>query len=234
MNARYAITTVCCAAAFLSQACQTAPEMVSTGAISDGPAAMPQDPRQKLNDMKEQRFQAAVTGLDFETGLVVVTEPAPDAGHEAAMAHLEAGWEKLNTNRRTGAVAEMTLAVRADPQWAEGCNALGRALDAKGKALHALAAYRTAVSLDGGFVEARYNLAVTLAALARFDEAIEQMSLVVELDPRLGAAHERLAIWTYYTGDTAAAWRHVKAAEALGHQVPPQFLALLEARTTGP
>ena len=220
--------TACLALAVVGQGCQSTP---TTTEADEG--AMPRDPRAPLNEMKEARFLAAIEGLDFETGLVVVTDPPARPDRELALKFHADGLEKLQANRRTGALADFTMAVRSDPGFAVGYNSLGRALRAKGKDEHALAAYRTAVTLDPELADALYNVATTLARLDRQPEAIEQMHAVLILDPGRAKAHERLAIWYYYAGDANTAWHHVDAARDLGHEPPGQFLALLEARTAG-
>ena len=59
------------------------------------------------------------------------------------------------------------------------------------------------------------------------------MRQVVQLQPDHALAHERLAIWNYYSGQADAAWQHVRAAQALDHALPPQFMALMEMRMPG-
>ena len=203
--------------------CQSAP---GTGLV-DGAGAMPEDPRRAI---QEARFREAVKGLDFASGLVVVTEPAGENAAAAADYHAQ-GLDRLEHNRMTGALTNLTLAVRTDPDEAVYYNSLGRALQNKGKGEHALAAFRTALALDADYTDAQYNLAAALDRAGQRDAAIAQMQRVLELDPRRAEAHERLAIWYYYTGDAAAAWRHVDAARDLGHEPPPQFLALLESQS---
>lgn len=192
---------------------------------------MPQDPRQPLIDLKDAAFRAAIDGLDFETGLVVVTEPLVEQGRDLAVAHRADGLEKFQHNRRTGALTSFAMAVRADPEFAAAYVDLGRSLVTKGKSEHALAAFRSALALEPDFVEARYETALTLGRLRRNPQAIDEMVRVVQLDPRHAEAHERLAIWYYYTGDADGAWRHVDAARHLGLEPPGQFIALLEAQS---
>jgi hypothetical protein len=60
------------------------------------------------------------------------------------------------------------------------------------------------------------------------------MLTLVERAPDHSAAHERLAIWYYYADQAALAWQHVHSAEALGHAMPPQFIALLKSRAPEP
>ena len=208
------------------QGCQTPPAVGSTEV-----GAMPEDPRQKI---KEAEYQEAIQGLDFEAGLVIVTSPLVEEHPGEALEYQDRGLAALSSNRFTGAIRELSRAVRTDPTRAELHLSLGRALTAKGKSEHALAAFRTALAIEPDSIDARFNLAMSLGRLGREPEAIEQMTGVLELDPGHTAAHERLAIWNYYTGDYPAAWRHVHDARDLGYQVPPQFLALLEGRMPEP
>jgi tetratricopeptide (TPR) repeat protein len=216
----------CLVATLVSQACQTARVADPAGA-----AAMPvEDARTSL---KEARFREAVEGLDFDSGLVVVVEATGDDPRLARDYH-EQGLERLESNRLTGALTMLARAVRTDPQYAPGYEGLGRALQAKGKGSYAIAAYRTALTLGPDNVTAQYGLASALARLDHRAEAIREMHRVLQLDPQHAQAHERLAIWYFYDGALAVAWQHVRAARDLGHEPPPQFIALLEARMPEP
>ncbi len=221
---RASILISCVAVAAVTPACQTPP--VTPGA-SIG-EAMPQDVRSRI---KEARFQAAIQGLDFAGDLVVVVQPL-GGDRDLARQHQAAGLEALQGNRLTGALTALSHAVRTAPQDAALHNSLGVALLAKGKSRYAATAFRTAVSLDPGLIDAQYNLPDALWRLGRRPKAIEQMQALVKIDPRHAMAHERLAIWHYYAGDGAAAWEHVRFARELGRQPPPQFLTLLEEATS--
>ncbi len=219
------------AAVLACQGCQ-GPPAVPTAPVDQG--AMPRhpdNPRQAFDDLKDERFQAATAGLEFRDDGVVVTDPMPRRDRDGALAYITEGDEKLAANRRTGALAAYTLAVRSDPQLAVAWLGLGRALVVKGKISEALAASRTAAMLDPELVAAQYNVAMTLARLGQLDEAITQMNRVVEIDAEHSGAHERLAIWYYYLDDTPASWRHVRAARDLGREPPGQFIANLQAKT---
>jgi tetratricopeptide (TPR) repeat protein len=224
-NHHRGVFAACLAVILANQGCQTTPESDAAGA-----APMPVDSRTAL---KEARFREAVQGLDFDSGLVVVVETTGDDVRLAADYH-EQGLERLESNRLTGALTMLVLAVRTDPQFAVGYNSLGRSLQTKGKGEYALAAYRTALMLRPEFVDAQYNLAAGLARLDRRAAAIGQMQRVLELDPQHAPAHERLAIWYYYDGHADTAWKHVHEARDLGRDPPPQFIALLEAQMADP
>ena len=144
------------------------------------------------------------------------------------------GAELLELNRRTEAIKAYADAIRNAPDLAELYHGLGLALLSDAKDVHALAAFRSAVEIDPTFVEARVSLALTLAMSNEQDSAIQQMQRVVQLDPDHGLAHERLAIWHYYAQDYAKAWQETHSAQDLGHAMPPQFLALLEAQAPEP
>jgi tetratricopeptide (TPR) repeat protein len=236
-HCRHAVLVAMAAAALAG--CQARPAGApAPGQISSAPreAAMPvpDEAGQDIEAREEAEFRAAVAGLDFATGVVVVRKPPATPDREAATRHYAEGLEDLDGNRRTEAVAAFTLAVRSDPQWPAAYQGLGQALIHKGEDDLALAAFRTAAGLDPDLVEAQFSVATTLDRLGRRPEAIEQMLAVVRLDPENADAQQRLAIWYYYEQDLDAAWRHVEAAEALGHRLPGQFMARLEAGRARP
>jgi Flp pilus assembly protein TadD len=104
----------------------------------------------------------------------------------------------------------------------------------KGKVDEALAAWRTALAIDPENAEAQFQVAVTLWQRGSGDEATDEMQRVLEIDPQHAEAHGQLAVWSYYAGDDAAAWHHTLAAQALGHELPPQFIQRLETRSATP
>jgi tetratricopeptide (TPR) repeat protein len=179
-------------------------------------------------------WAAAIEGLNFETGRVVVEQP-PAAGDVAeARRFLEQGEQEYAANRRTETVAACAAAVRAAPDLPEAYAALGQAMIAKGKTDLAIACYRTVIDLQPENIEARVELANALAREMRYEEATTEMEAVLGLDPAHGPAHERLAIWSYYDEDYATAWAHVRAARAAGHEMPPQFITLLSRKMAEP
>jgi len=210
------------------------PPAAPTATVDQGAMPRHQDnPRQAFDDLKDQRYQAAIAGLEFGADGVVVADPMPRRDRDDAFAYIAQGDEKLAANKRTGALAAYTLAVRSDPELAVAWLGLGQALVTKGKIAEALAAARMAARLDPELVAAQYDVAMTLARLGQLDEAITEMQRVVEIDDRHSGAHERMAIWYYYLDDTPASWRHVQAARDLGREPPDQFIVNLQAKTPG-
>jgi tetratricopeptide (TPR) repeat protein len=182
---------------------------------------------------KHARFNAAIEGVAFDTGVVVVTQPLEGDFDEAMRLRAE-GMEHYSYGRYIEATASHVRAVRMVPEFAEAYFSLGEAVLGHGKVDLAAAAHRTAIALDPQFTDPRFHLAMALWMMGESDQAILEMEEVVAQDPQRAEAHERLAIWNYYGGDDAAAWRHVHAARGLGHEMPGQFIALLEARTPDP
>ena len=210
------------------QGCQGPP---STTTGDPGQAPLPDNPRQIFDDMLAARFREAIVGLEFQVDSVIVTEPIAGRTRDQAIALVAEGNQKLETNRRIGALTAYARAGRTARENALAYNGLGRGLVTKGKVESALGAYLTAARLDATLVDAPFGAAMTLARLGRLDEAIDQMQLAVELDPANTDAHQRLAIWYYYLDDTETAWQHVLVSRDLGQEPPGQFIALLEAKS---
>lgn len=200
---------------------------------TDGPGAFGPSPENQRSIRRAREFAEATRGLTFEAGGVLV-QPTGKNDPNLARAYAEHGDSLLKLNERVEAIKAYALAARTDPTFAEAFLGLGRAMISKGKLTEALASYRTAVALDPDGVEGHFALAMTLARQREFGQAIGAMQQVLELDPTRADACERLAIWSYFSGDLAGAWQYVHAAEARGHSMPPQFMAQLEAQMPDP
>ncbi|MCP3904655.1 MAG: tetratricopeptide repeat protein [Planctomycetes bacterium] len=213
---------------------ETTTDRASTDAVTPAPTAAAASPVNVRDRQRAEAWAKAVRGLSFDTGLVVVEQPPATIDRDAVTASMELGADHLRNNRKTRAVGAYTSAVRADPESVEAHLGLANAMLVKGKIDLAIAGYRTARQLDPASVDARFGLADMLAREQRRDEAITEMETVVRLAPDDARAHERLAIWQYYDGDYASAWKHVHAARALDHRLPPQFIVLLERHMPEP
>jgi len=205
-------------------------------AIDDAAAATPAaaSPINERDRARAASWAKAIRGLDFDSGFVVVENPALTRDRTAANAWMGEGAQFLQNNRKTSAVGAYASAVRADPRYVDAYLGLGQAMMVKGKIDLAAASYRTALQLDARNVEARYGLADMLAREQQRDEAIAEMQALLDVSPDYARAHERLAIWQYYEGEHAAAWQHVHAARDLNHRMPPQFIVLLEGQMADP
>ena len=230
-----ATTLVLAAFAMFSGSCETAPVSSVTENLQDPSTAQASSPKPfSTRDQREQEeFQEAIRGLTFNGGLVEVEAFTVRSARRALQRATE-GEELLKLNQNTEAIKAYTDAIRNAPDLAELYHGLGKALMSDSKDVHALAAFRSAVQIDPDFVEARVSLAIALAMNNEQDSAIQQMQRVVQLDPEHGLAHERLAVWHYYAQDYSQAWQETHSAQDLGHVMPPQFLALLEAQAPEP
>ncbi len=225
-------------------------ELATGPDVAVGPAASPDELRQVLayrapgsaprsaeaasaspgqTNYKRARFAAAISGLRFDTGVVEV-EPFAEYDADVSWTRFEEATELVEAGRALKAIGAYRDSIRWAPDLADAYNGLGMTLRLENKIIEASAALHTALKLDPAFVEARFNLAITLWMNGEPVEATHQMQQVVRQQPDHALAHERLAIWSYYAGEAQAAWRHVRAAQALDHALPPQFMALLGSR----
>ena len=210
------LTTVFAAVTVIG-GCQTAETVGTAGARPPS-----------TENVKEARFHQAIEGLNFESGLVVVDPSGRRPNIRLAAKHHAEGVEAYDQNRIIDAITLQNKAVHTDPNWPVAYNSLGRALLGEGEGGLAAAAFRTALTLDVQYTEARFNLSYAVAGLGNQAKAIELMNGVVQVQPDNVEAHERLAIWNYYVGEFETAWSHVHQAQNLGHSMPPQFIALLQ------
>lgn len=188
-------------------------------------------PPATVDNVKEARFHAAIKGLTFDTGLVVIEPLSRRSNTKLGKVYYEQGLEALSRNRIIDALTLFNKAVHTAPDLAVAYNSLGKSLHAEGEADYALVSFRTALALDENLIEAKYNIALHLGMMGNRVQAIELMNKVLETDTENAVGHERIAIWSYYLGDYETSWQHANAAEALGHKMPPQFIALLEKQS---
>jgi tetratricopeptide (TPR) repeat protein len=218
-------------AMFLAYGCASdVPE--SLASHSDLASASSDGARPVAPNWKDEQKRLALLGLSYETGIVtVVAEDAaarvsgPDA--QAAENAFALGAERLASNDVLGAISAYTEAVLLAPDSPEMLAGLGDALLVKRMVHRAAAAYRTALQhapLDGSL---QFALADTQWRIGERDLALATAREATRLDPTLGRAHARLAVWTFYANEYSEAWSAVHRAEALGETVPAQFRVLL-------
>ena len=205
-----------------------------SGTKSDGaPETSP------MATFRDEQYRNAIRGLTYTTGFVELGTDAPEVLAQAQLnedtdTFLARGAEQLGQNRVIEALETYTLAVLSDPADARAYEGLGLSFGAKGKTENAIASFRSALRFDPTLTETRYYLGVALSMQGNLQEAVDTWQQLVELNSTHAKAHERLAIALYYLHDYEGSWGHVHAAEALEHQVPPQFRSLLEAQMSEP
>jgi len=216
-------------AALIACGSPSSPEVTAAGSPA---SAGPMNDKERL---EAERWERATEGLAFETtsGLVEVAPLVTGSGLAAGQ-HLAEADRLVGENRVMDAMEQYGLALRNDSDLAAAYRGLGAMLERKGKTDSAIAAFRTAVDRDTDNLDFRYELAMSLWTASRQEDAIEEMNAVLLADEEYARAHERLAVWSYYTGDHDAAWHHLHRAEALGEEVPAQLVALLEQQRPDP
>ena len=196
--------------------------------IQEPDGAAPAGPQDERAAARAAEMARALEGVRFVDGLVEV-EPTGRNDPLLAETLIDHGAALLQINRPVAALAAYAEAARHHPDSAPAFAGVGEALIRKGRIDDASAAFRTALLRDESRDDVRYLLAVNETRARRFDVAISTMEDLLARDPQRGDAHERLSIWTYYTGDLAASRAHATAAAELGHPVPPQFLRRLDS-----
>jgi Flp pilus assembly protein TadD len=217
-------------AAVLFSACQTdrARPASSSAALTAAPTGGVSP------DWRRERERRAIRGLRYDTGRVEIDESfaatVPNRGGlGAAEAEYARGVALLADNHQLEALATFTRAVIMAPDQAEFYAGLGRVLMYQGGlSQQAFAALRTGLDLDPNSIELHYLLADLYNRVHERAAAEGEYQTVLSLDPSNGEAHARLATLAYYDGDTATAWEHYHAAEALGGSLPTVLASLLK------
>ena len=115
------------------------------------------------------------------------------------------------------AVLAHSRAVQLKPDFAMAYFGLGHAYRASGDRgmEKALAAYRQAVKLKPDLLEAYMSMAVMLADVLRFDEAMECYARAAELQPNSALTHEAIGAIMLRQRGAAAAVEHLRRAVAI-------------------
>jgi tetratricopeptide (TPR) repeat protein len=189
-------------------------------------------------EIRNAQLKAAMRGLNYGSGLVEIDKKIQREVQRDVAGSADRLFETANAlyeqNVSVDAIDNFTKAVLKDPTKADYYEGLGRALVAKGLIDEAVAAFRSALQRAPDFFEAQFQLAMARQMQGDQQQANEAWRDVLVIDNKNGEAHSRLAVGLYYTGDFQGAWSHVHAAEALGHQVPPQFRLLLAGKMAEP
>jgi tetratricopeptide (TPR) repeat protein len=206
------------------------------GAPDGGSAASSQAPATAgpadEGDPRAIRWQNAIRGLSFDTGRIVVESSGDDRA--AAERHFAEAQAFMLRNDYVGAVGALRDTLAAWFDFPEAQRTLGDALRGRGRTAWAIASYRTYLDTHPDDADTRFIVSMELWGADQQADACTEMANVLAIDPTRAEAHERLAIWNYYMGDYAAAWEHVHGTRALGRDVPPQFIPLLEQNMPDP
>ncbi len=103
-----------------------------------------------------------------------------ESSKKQALYHYQMGLSFLGENNVTGALVELTEAEKLTPDDPKVLNSLGLAYFKKNKHELAEQKFLKAVSIKPGFSEARSNLGLDYMAMGRWDDAIQQLKMVVD------------------------------------------------------
>jgi Flp pilus assembly protein TadD len=103
--------------------------------------------------------------------------------------YLDLGELKLSRLDLQGSVSALETAVRIDPKQSQGHNMLGAAFTRVGRGQEAMQQFETALKLDAGNVNARYNLVFAQVNAGKLSEAEGNMEQVVAAYPGEAGLH---------------------------------------------
>lgn len=185
-------------------------------------------------NFKKQRYEDAIEGITFTDDGLIAVESFDDYDLNYAQQRHDDAYDLSQSGYVIDAIKALSDAIRAAPDFAEPYNSLGLTLRLKNKPTEAVAAFNSALLYDEQFADARYNLAMTHWMMGERSIAMQQMQRVLDMQSDYALAYEKLAIWHYYASDDVAAWKFVRGANELDHQMPAQFMTLLRGRTPDP
>jgi tetratricopeptide (TPR) repeat protein len=146
---------------------------------------------QPLSLTVPQAMERAISA--YQSGQFAEAARLCDAVLRADPRHLDAinmaGALALQRGDMAGALAHFSRAVEVAPDFAQGFNNRGVALQQMRRWDEALASFEHASALEPAFVDALYNRGVVLSELKRWDEALQSYARALELDPKNARVH---------------------------------------------
>jgi len=147
------------------------------------------------------------------------------------------------------AVFKMALKIKKEAMDADAYFQLGRSYTNQGKHSEALNAFKQALyitraeSIDGNATksgtvpteeELHYNIALAYHNLARFEEAIKELQIVITINPRMAEAYYGLAVCYLGKGDRRAAERQQQILQPLNPELAERVSQALSTNRNVP
>lgn len=131
---------------------------------------------------------------------------------------------------------EPVLSVRNSDSGARGFYQLGRYLQGQNRLQQAEDAYRKALALQAGYIDAHSALGAIYSTQGKFDQAIAEFSAILEKKPQLASVYNNLGYTFYLQGNYAAAVTAFDTAIALEPNNPRALnnLALAQEKLGDP
>ncbi len=166
---------------------------------------------------------ALVTACGVLTWRQAATYRSVDAFWQAAIAGNPEPWKARSdygdalriAGRPDEAAAQLRMAIRDHPDFADAYCNLGVVLDQMGKPEEALAAFDRAVELEPGLAVVHYNIGRIRGAQGRLDEMEKHLRRAIEVQPLFLTAHHDLGNLLFKTGRLDEAEQHYRRVLAL-------------------
>jgi tetratricopeptide (TPR) repeat protein len=144
---------------------------------------------------------------------------APDAASQYA-AHLAAGRQYLQQEEPDKAIAELNLAISADPKAPQPYNLLGMAYFQKKDYPRAAEYFQRTIDLDASSSSAHGNLGSVFILIQKYGEAEKLLARAIALDPKNVSALFSLGSLCLAEGKTDEGMRYLRD----GVQIDPYYL----------
>ena len=111
-----------------------------------------------------------------------------------AIDYYESGWDKAFSEDYAGAIVDLTIAIKSNPNYAAAYNNRGIAYKALGDYNTAIADYTTAIRLDPSDAKAYNNRGIAYWNLGDYNTAIADFTTAIRLDPSDAAAYKNRGV----------------------------------------
>jgi tetratricopeptide (TPR) repeat protein len=130
--------------------------------------------------------------------------------------------------KKKEAIASYLKAIEINPSYTEAYNNLGISYLKEGNYEQAATLFKKAIEMDKNYPNSYNNLGRLYSDTGKYKEAIILLKKAIEIDQNFAVAHSNLAIAYYHNKQYSLAIKHCNRALALGYNVPPEFIKLLE------
>lgn len=178
----------------------------------------------------QEEFEQGIgkTQKQWQDQLQPVSQASP-IDPEDAKAYNNRGVASAKDAQYERAIAEFGRAVARDPAFTEAYYNRALVYTALGQLGPAIADFTKVIEITPALAEGYCQRGLLYMALNQYDQAIGDFTKVLDLDPASAETYFRRSLTFYAKGQYDKAWEDVRRIQALGLNVPVEFLESLHA-----